>query len=399
VNTICSVSQEHIPDKHPIRIPILIDGVPVQFEFDTGSPITIINGNVWKTMGKPKLHPVKLGYNSFSGHPIRIKGEKVVNVNFDGQCTQLRLLVGYENRNNILGRNWINALHLNKRTLDDIDSNNTVLNVNPGIENLNHIMKLYQEIFNDGLGCCKLKAHLHIKPDMIPKFCKPRSLPFAYRQAVESELARLVSEKVLEPVNIAKWAAPIVVVPKSGGKIRICADFSTGVNQVLDIDQYPLPKPNDLFVALNGGTLFSKIDFSEAYLQVELDDDSKELLIINTHKGLFRFNRLPFGIASAPSIFQKIMDQMLSGLEGTVCYLDDIIVTGKNKIDHLNNLNKVFQRIQEYGFHINKGKCVFLQDYVEYLGFIVDKNGVRTSPSKTKAIISMPKPTNRTQLR
>ncbi|CAF4638013.1 unnamed protein product, partial [Rotaria sp. Silwood2] len=147
------------------------------------------------------------------------------------------------------------------------------------------------------------------------------------------------------------------------------------------------------------GTLFSKIDFSEAYLQVELDDDSKELLVINTHKGLFRFNRLPFGVASAPSIFQKIMDQMLSGLEGAVCYLDDIIVMGKNKIDHLNNLKNVFTRIKDYGFHINKSKCIFLHDHVEYLGFVVDKNGVHSSPSKTTAIINMPKPTNVSQLR
>ncbi len=160
-----------------------------------------------------------------------------------------------------------------------------------------------------------MKAHLHIKPNVPSKFRKPRSLPFAYRQVVESTLTRLVSEKVLEPENNTTWAASIAVVPKSGGKVRICADFSTGVNHVLDIDQGPLPKPNDLFVAFNGGTLFSKIGFSDAYFQVELDDDSKDLLIINTHKGLFRFNRLPFGITSTPSIFQKIMDQMLSGLK------------------------------------------------------------------------------------
>ncbi|CAF4643550.1 unnamed protein product, partial [Rotaria magnacalcarata] len=81
-------------------------------------------------------------------------------------------------------------------------------------------------------------------------------------EAVENDLNRLVTEGVLEPITVSKWAAPIVVVPKPGGKIRICADLSTGVNQALNINQYPLPKPNDLFVALNGGMLFSKIDLS-----------------------------------------------------------------------------------------------------------------------------------------
>ncbi|CAF3365123.1 unnamed protein product, partial [Rotaria sp. Silwood2] len=379
VNTIFSVSQNSFTGEHAIRIPIKVDDVQVNFELDTGSPITIINKNVWAIMGKPKLNPVKLTYNSFSGHSIPIKGEKIVKVNYNNRSTELKVIVADKNRNNILGRNWINALHFNNQTLDDIISNSSIQNANVEFKNLNELFILYDDIFKNGLGCCKVKAHLHVKPNVIPKFCKARSLPFAYREAVENDLNRLVTEGVLELITVSKWAAPIVVVPKAGGKVRICADFSTDVNQALDIDQYPLPKPNDLFVALNGGTLFSKIDFSEAYLQVELDNDSKELLVINTHK--------------------KIMDQMLSGLEGTVCYLDDIIVTGKNKIDHLNNLNKVFNKIKDYGFHINKGKCIFLSNYVEYLGFIVDKNGVHTSPSKTKAIVEMPKPTNISQLR
>ncbi|CAF5135502.1 unnamed protein product, partial [Rotaria socialis] len=81
--------------------------------------------------------------------------------------------------------------------------------------------------------------HLYVKSGVIPKFHKPRSLPFAYRQVVETNLNRLVHEGVLTLVNVAKWAAPIVIVPKPNGKVRICADFSTGVNQSLDIDQYP----------------------------------------------------------------------------------------------------------------------------------------------------------------
>ena len=215
-------------------------------------------------------------------------------------------------------------------------------------------MRDHCAIVKEGVGLCTVKAQLHVKPDCTPRFFKPRSLPFAYRQPMEADLARMVATGVLEPIDTAKWAAPIVVVPKPGGKLRICADFSVGVNQALDVDQYPLPKPHDLFVALNGGRQFSKLDLSEAYLQVPLDDDSKELLVINTHKGLFRFNRLPFGVASAPSIFQKIMDQMLTGLDGTVCYLDDIIVTGRSTHEHLTNLKHVFERIDQYGFHINQ---------------------------------------------
>jgi hypothetical protein len=399
INTIYTTSINTIPSTKTIQVKLLIDDNPVKFQLDTGSPVTLVDESVWKQMGCPLLEPIQMHLNSFTGHLIQLKGQKVVNVKYKNQQIQLNLHFLAGVGNNILGLDWIHALHINSKSLNDIISDGIMAKVNVQFKNLPALLIHYNEIFKEGLGCCKVKAHLYVKPNVTPKFFKPRSLPFAYRQLVEMELNRLVNEGVLEPISISRWAAPIVVVPKPGGKVRICADLSTGVNQALDIDQYPLPKPDDLFTVLNGGEKFTKIDLSDAYLQVQLDDDSKELLVINTHKGLFRFNRLPFGIASAPSIFQKIMDQMIAGLDGTICYLDDIIVTGKNTIDHLNNLQQLFIRIREYGFHLNKQKCSFLQNQVEYLGFIVNKHGIHSSPSKTSAIIKMPRPGNISQLR
>ena len=99
------------------------------------------------------------------------------------------------------------------------------------------------------------------------------------------------------------WAAPIVTVPKGDGKLRICGDYKMTVNPRLDIDQYPLPKPDDLFASLAGGQKFSKIDLTQAYQQMVLDEESREFVTINTHMGLYRYTRLPFGVASAPAIF------------------------------------------------------------------------------------------------
>lgn len=121
--------------------------------------------------------------------------------------------------------------------------------------------------------------------------------------------------------------------------------------------------------------------------------------MVNTHKGLFRYNQVPFGVVSAPSIFQQMMDQMLVDIQGTVCYLDDIIITGKNQDEHWHNLEQVFQRIKEYGFRVNKAKCKFLQDLAEYLGYLVDKDRLHTAPWKVKAIIEMLKPSGMSQLR
>ena len=120
-----------------------------------------------------------------------------------------------------------------------------------------------------------------------------------------------------------------MVVKKSNGSIRICADYSTGLNDCLESNHHPLPLPEDLFTTLNGGTCFAKLDLAEAYHQIEVSPESRELLTINTHRGLFRYNRLPFGVKTAPAIFQRIIDTMISGLSGTSAYLDDIIVMAR----------------------------------------------------------------------
>lgn len=101
----------------------------------------------------------------------------------------------------------------------------------------------------------------------------------------------------------SEWAAPIVVVRKPNGTVRICADFSTGLNSVLESHQYPLPVPEDIFANLAGAAVYSRIDFSDAYYQIKVDDNSKVYIVINTHLGLFQFERLPMGICVAAQIF------------------------------------------------------------------------------------------------
>ena len=216
MNTIFSSSLHQVTIEKPILIHVLLDHTEVQLQLDTGSRIINIHEHVWGKMGKPKLQPVKMNLNSFTSHSIHLRGEKMVRVKYNHLTTCLRLFVVNGSRSNILGRDWIDALHLNVRTLDDIAFNASVLKVN-----LDDLFAHYKDFLNSGLSYCKVKAHLHIKSDIIPRFCKPRSLPFAYREAVEADLERLGTEKVLESINVSKWAAPIVVVPKPGGKVRI----------------------------------------------------------------------------------------------------------------------------------------------------------------------------------
>ena len=200
----------------------------------------------------------------------------------------------------------------------------------------------FNNVFQEGLGCCtKVKATLKLKSYSKPIFRPKRPVTYAALATVENELNRLQQAGVIQPINYSSWVAPIVMVKKVNGKVRLCADFSTGLNDAVDTHQYPLPTLEDLFTKLNGGTCFAKLGLADAYLQMEVDEDSKNLLIINTHKGLFQFCRLPFGVKSAPAIFQQTMDTMLTGLPGDSSSIDDIIITGTTSEERLHHLTSV----------------------------------------------------------
>lgn len=144
------------------------------------------------------------------------------------------------------------------------------------------------------------------------------------------------------------------------GSVRICGDYKITVYRALKSEVYPLPRIDELFAALAGGERFSKLDLSHAYQQLVLDDESQMLVTINTHKGLFKYNRLPFGVTTAPSIFQQVMEHLLQDLKFVTVYLDDILVTGMTTMDYLANLDEVLSRLEKAAMHLKQSKCKFL---------------------------------------
>ena len=243
-----------------------------------------------------------------------------------------------------------------------------------------------------------IMAKVYVNPDAQPKYCKARPVPYALRPKVEGELMRLVSEGTLEPVQFAQWATPIVPIMKSSGDVRICGDYKATINRASRLDNYPIPKTEDLVATIVGGEKFSKLDMSQAYQQLRLDEDSKKYLVINTHKGLFAYNRLPYGVSSAPGIFQRVMENLLQGIPFTVVLVDDVLVSGKNDAEHWDNLEEVLRRLAEANLRLNQEKCTFMAPEVTYCGHVIDRNGVRTVPEKVQAIVEAPAPQTVTQL-
>ena len=189
-------------------------------------------------------------------------------------------------------------------------------------------------------------------------------------------MQNLEANGVIKPVQFSQWAAPIVPVVKPDGSVRICGDYKVTLSCAAKIDTYPLPKIDDLFASLSGGKLFSKMDFASSYLQIPLDEESKQYTTMNTHRGLFYYNRLPFGVASAPSIFKHTMKNILQGIDHVCVYLDDILVTGATEQEHLQNLDKVLSRLETAGMRLKHDKCAFLLPAVEYLGHRISEQGL-----------------------
>ncbi|XP_044139657.1 uncharacterized protein K02A2.6-like [Bufo gargarizans] len=364
-------------------------------DVDTGAAVSVISWTDLKASGLSlPLKPTKLTLQTYSKELLQPLGYVKPLVTLGNHSQSLRLYVVRNGGPPLYGRDWIKALGMPPFTIGQC----TLLSkVDHWVESLK---SRFKEVFEDSLGTVKGKmAHLLLKPGATPRFCKARSVPFALRKKVEAELDHLLAEKIITKVDRSEWASPIVPVKKKNGDIRICGDFRVALNNQLLVDQYPLPRLEDLFGSLAGGQKFTKIDLKQAYLQLQVHPDSRHLLTINTHKGLFQYNRMVFGIAPAPAIWQRIMDEVLAGIPFTQCLLDDMLITGSTDEEHRKNVEAVLGRLQKYGLRVNLSKCEFLKSQLEFCAHTVDRHGLHTTEEKVKALTHAPTPRNVTQLR
>lgn len=326
-------------DRNVIWVKPTINGKSIEMELDTGSGVSVMSkSDCEKWWPNCELEKTKLVLKTYSGEHLVPVGVLRCQVQINSQSENLNLYVVENDNRPLFGREWLHALRLDWSEIKALSVANTK-------SKLDELKTKYKSVFRKEVGHVKgVEAHLTLKEGAQPKFVKARSVPFAMKPKIEKELDKLVNEGVLEPVSHSRWATPIVPVPKSNGELRICGDFKVTVNPALEVEKYPLPRIEEIFMSLGKGQKFSKLDLKQAYLQICVDEESKELLTISTHKRLFRYNRLLYGIASAPAIFQRLIESVVD-IPNVQVILDDMIITGATDDEHLETLEKVLQRL------------------------------------------------------
>ncbi|XP_062557748.1 uncharacterized protein K02A2.6-like [Armigeres subalbatus] len=347
---------------------------------DSASDITVISSGTWKQLGEPPTRYPSVNAKTASGDSLQLLSEFECSITID-EVTQVSTIYVVEQDLHILGLDLVE-----KFQLDAVPMNVYCRQVNNSTPIVERLKAAYPQVFSISLGrCTKTTVKLDLKPGQRPVICPKRSVVYAMYQAIDEDLDRLERLKIITPIDYSDWAALI----SDCGRL----------NDALQPHQYPLPLPQDIFVKLSNCTVFSIIDMSESYLQVDVDDSTSTLLTINTHRGLYKVNRLAPGVKAAPGAFQQLVDTMLAGLKQTCGYIDDVIVGGENEEEHWHNLNALFQRLQEFGFTVRLEKCSFGRKQIKYLAHMLDQHGIRPDPAKVEAIKLMPAPTNVSEVR
>ena len=251
----------------------------------------------------------------------------------------------------------------------------------------------FPEVFL-GLGKLDEPYTIKLKPKT-KSFClgTPRRIPLPLEKAVKLELKSMEEQGVISKVNEpTDWCSGMVVVPKSNGKVRICVDF-TKLNENVCRELHMLPTVDETLLKLSGAKVFSKLDANSGFWQIPLAEELKHLTTFITPVGRFCFNRLPFGICSAPKHFQRRISYILENLSGVLRNMNDIIVFGETQKQHDKRLVEVLRKLAQAGVTLNK-KCEFSKSSLKYLGHIVSSEGIKADPDKISAIKNMSAPTD-----
>ncbi|XP_038207042.1 uncharacterized protein LOC119828829 [Zerene cesonia] len=231
----------------------------------------------------------------------------------------------------------------------------------------------------------------------VPVHTKSYRFPECHKKEVETQIEKMLDQGIIEPSR-SPWSSPIWVVPKKADSLgrpqwRVVIDYRK-LNNITIGETYPIPQINEILDQLGKSKYFSTLDLCSGFHQILMSPADAPKTAFSVPQGHFQFNRMPFGLKNAPSTFQKLMNNCLSGLQGNRCfvYLDDIVIYSYDLKTHIDNLQVVFNRLRSFNLKLQPDKCQFLRKEVTYLGHVIGEEGVRPNPDKVKSVVEFPIP-------
>lgn len=373
-----------------VRLSIDDADYKVDFKIDTGADVTAIPEKTYNAVkGQGHMHKLQPANRVLQGPSKnnlnvlgKFIGELSTSDNTSQSATEIFVIRGLAKP--LLGRPAIERLNLVK-LMGSIQSSS--------------YKQKYPTLFT-GLGKMTGEYEIKLRDDAKPyAISAPRNIAIPYLDKVENELLRLENIGVVSPVDEpTDWCAGLVVVPKKNNTVRLCVDL-THLNKSVRREKHQLPSTEETLHKLTGAKVFSKLDANSGFWQIPLTESSRLLTTFLSPFGRYAFNRLPFGISSAPEHFQKRMETLLAGLPGVLCQMDDVLIFGSTQEEHDERLESVLQRFEKANMTLNDEKCEFSRDKITFVGHVIDASGVRPDPRKVEAIVDFEAPSNVPEVR
>ena len=369
-----------------IKAKMQIDGRKIICQVDSGASVNVISA---KHVDNTKITETKTTLNVYNGNVIKALGKTsldILNPKTD-ESMKADFIVVKEDLITLIGKNTSESMKLITVNYDNFSVakvQHESISSDP--------LKIFADVFAEEQGSLEGVAHLETDPTVTPVISPSARIPLAMKNKVKDELDRLekadIITKVDEPTS---WCSRMLVATKKSGKLRVCID-PRPLNKALKRERYPIPTMDDILPQLTKSKFFSKLDLSNAYWHVRLDEDSSKLTTFQTPYGRYRWKRLPFGTSVSSEIFQKRLDQALEGLEGVIGVSDDIIVHGETEEEHDRNLMNLLKLCRKIGLRLNRGKAEIKKKEITFLGHLITSDGLKIDPEKLEAVKKMPKP-------
>ena len=378
---------------------------------DTGACATLMDYGLYMDMIRNISQNSKLTPSpslcTLTGAPIDTKGSYYCNIGGLG-CNVvvvdklgIPLLIGTDLLKSGGGRidYYRDSVVLGERHYPFVSGADTV----PGVaevvteEELSALLDNFSGVFHDqqeGLSGAIGVPSMSIETEGPPIFQRAYRAPLTKRQVIDDAVDEMLSDGVISPSN-SPWASPVTLAPKKDGGYRVCINYRR-MNAVTKKDRYPLPHIQDIFDTVGCGKIFTTLDLKSGYWQLPVAEADREKTAFVCHRGQFQYNRVSFGLANAPSFFQRTMNHILAPLLGkcVLIYIDDLVIYSSSKAQHLRDLEQVFVLLDQFNLKLKRSKCEFGKPRVELLGYQIDARGIAPLPEKTAAIRDLPAPRN-----